>query len=93
MNTSTSPTAQELVKSIVDVLDEIRDTNGLPVATRESCAHSVRAIHESVHGLSLWLRELLEWAPLAPETRGRAVRLARELHEADQNFHPALEVA
>jgi len=80
-------TAHEFVTDIVEVLDQIRTTDGIPEATRQTCDHSLNAIHESVHGLALWLRELLEWAPLRPETRAEAVRLATTLTEADAGFH------
>lgn len=80
-------TARDLVTDIVEVLDQIRTTEGIPEATRQTCDHSLIAIHESVHGLALWLRELLEWAPLRPATRAEAVRLATTLADADAGFH------
>ncbi len=88
MTTSLGLTANELVASIVDVLDEIRSTNGLPKNTVQTCDHSLNSIHESIHGLALWLGELLEWAPLPPATRANVVRLAGVLADADAGFHP-----
>ncbi len=87
MNTSTELTTNELVTSIVDVLDEIRSTNGLPQKTVQTCDHSFNSIHESIHGLALWLGELLEWAPLQPGTRANVARLAGVLTDADSGFH------
>lgn len=88
--TTRNPTATELVGGIVDVLNQIRSTDGIPTATQQTCDHSLNSIHESVHGLALWLRELLEWAPLRPETRANVVKLAGALTEADAGFHPVL---
>lgn len=90
MTTSNDLTATELVADIVDVLNQIRSTDGIPQATQRTCDHSLNSIHESMHGLALWLRELLQWAPLRPETRANVVRLARELTDADAGFHPTL---
>ena len=87
MTTRTDLTATEIVVDIVDVLSQVRSTDGIPDATRQTCDHSLNSIHESIHGLSLWLRELLEWAPLQPETRASVVRLAGVLTDADSGFH------
>jgi len=43
-----------------------------------------------MHGLALWLRELVEWAPLRPETRANVIRLASVLTDADAGFHPTI---
>lgn len=83
-------TATELVADIVNVLNEIRSTAGIPEATQQTCDHSLSSIHESIHGVALWLRELLEWAPLRPQTRANVVSLASVLTDADAGFHPAL---
>ena len=87
MTYSTALTANQLFIDIVDTLHLVRTTEGIPEATRLRCDQSIDAIHDSMHGLALWLRELLEWAPLSPETRGNVARLARELTEADSGFH------
>lgn len=81
------PTATELVAGIVDVLDQIRSTQGIPRATQQTCDHSLNSVHESMHGLALWLHELLEWAPLQPGTRASVAHLARRLTDADAGFH------
>ncbi len=83
MTSHTELTANQLVSEIADVMEEIRSTDGIPEATREICTHSLNAVHESMHGLALWLSELLEWAPLRPETRARVATVARELTDAD----------
>lgn len=87
MATSNDPTATELVASIVEVLDQIRSTEGVPEATRETCDHRLTSVHESMHGLALWLHELLEWAPLQPQTRASTAHLAKALTTADAGFH------
>ena len=91
MITATKPSAPELVANIVDVLDEVRSTDGIPNATEQRCEHSLNSVHESLHGLSLWLRELLEWAPLPPETRARVIRLSQDIGDADSRFHRSAE--
>lgn len=87
MTVGTNLTANELVADIVDVLARVQSTDGIPDATRQTCEHSLNSIHESFHGLTLWLRELLEWAPLRPETRAQVARLAAVLADADSGFH------
>lgn len=89
MTTGTHLTATELVDDIVDVLAQIQATDGIPDATRQTCGHSLNSIHESFHGLTLWLRELLEWAPLRPETRAQVARLSSVLVDAESGFHSA----
>lgn len=89
--TSTTPSATALSEAIVDVLTKIRTTQGIPQATQERCDHSLRSVHESIHGLTLWLRELLEWAPLSPETRARVIRVAHDLGYGDAGFHRSLD--
>lgn len=91
MITATKPTAPDLVANIVDVLDEVRSTDGIPDATQQRCEHSLNSIHESMHGLSLWLKELLEWAPLPPQTRARVIRLSQDIGDADSGFHRSVE--
>lgn len=86
----TTPTASWLVDDIVDVLVEIGSTDGIPEATRHTCDHSLDAMHGAMHGLSLWLHELLEWAPLRPETRANVARLAGILDDAEAGFHDAI---
>ena len=87
MTSRTDLTAHALVAEIVDVMNAIRSTDGIPKATQEICDHSLNSVHESMHGLVLWLSELLEWAPLAPETRASVAHVVRELSEADGGFH------
>ena len=87
MVTINNPTTIELVASIVEVLDEIRSTEGIPTASQQTCDHVLNSMHESFHGLAIWLQELLEWAPLQPRTRASAAHLARALSAADAGFH------
>lgn len=89
--TITAPTASRLVDDIVAVLVEISSTDGIPEATRHSCDHSLDTMHSAMHGLSLWLHELLEWAPLRPETRANVARLAGILDEAEAGFHDVID--
>jgi hypothetical protein len=91
MTTTTELRASELFSEITTVLDDVRSAEGIPEATKNTCDHSLNSIHESIHGLSLWLRELLEWAPLQPATRANAVRLAGVLTGIDAEFHGGVE--
>jgi len=91
MTTHTDLTATELVAEIVDIFAEIRSVDGIPKATQQMCDHSLTSIHQSLHGLTLWLAELLEWAPLSPETRARVVRLSGVLADANAGFYPTLD--
>ena len=87
MTTTAELRATELFAEITNVLNEVRSTDGIPAATKQTCDHSLNSIHESIHGLALWLRELLEWAPLQRATRANTVRLAGVLSDIDAGFH------
>lgn len=79
-------TGAEMMQMVIDILGEIKQTPNMPETSRERCDHYCHSFHDTFHDLRTWLRELMEWAPLQPQTREHAVRVAEVLRATEAPF-------
>ena len=91
MSTPRDVTGAEMMRMVIDVLGEIKQTPNMPDTTRDRCDHYCHSFHDTFHDLATWLRELMEWAPMQPQTRDHAIQVAEVLRAAEAPFKENLK--